>query len=187
MLDQLVFSCFIILSCISALPGAASFPGNGLEVRDPAHVQEWTAKGDSYASGVGAGTQSPGEINICLRFVQAYPPIMQSGPEAIQPTPATFNNFACSGNTFQQIMDKELLDSPEFDSLYGTGPAWGKNPEFVTMTMGGNDIGILNLVATCIFSFKFSLGIFFDCDQVIQHGHDIIESDAFKTNLKSVI
>ncbi|MCJ1323713.1 hypothetical protein MMC10_000374 [Thelotrema lepadinum] len=100
---------------------------------------------------------------------------MQSGPEAIQPTPATFNNFACSGNTFQQIMDKELLDSPEFDSLYGTGPAWGKNPEFVTMTMGGNDIGILNLVATCIFSFKFSLGIFFDCDQVIQHGHDIIE------------
>ena len=170
---------------INALPGPlSSYVKRDIQVRDKRTVQEWTAMGDSYASGVGAGPQPPDDTNRCFRFPQAYPPIMQSGDGSIQPNPEKFNNVACSGNTFQQILQKELLDAPEDDGKYGTRPAWGDKPEFATITMGGNDIGILNLISTCVYSFKLWGK---DCEQVIQEGHDIIQSDPFKTDLHSVI
>lgn len=101
--------------------------------------------GDSYASGVGAGPQPADDTNRCFRFPNAYPVVMQA---KLQPNPSKFNNVACSGNTFQQIRENELLDKPKDDGKNGIRPAWGEAPEFVTMTMGGNDIGILNLIST---------------------------------------
>lgn len=137
--------------------------------------------GDSYASGVGAGIQPPEDTNRCFRFPNAYPVVVQAD---LKPVPSKFNNVACSGNTFEQIKDKELLDKPEKDGNYGTRPAWGKAPEFVTITMGGNDIGILNLVSTCILSFKL-WGM--DCEAVIKSGHDTINSQKFKDDLNGLI
>ncbi|KAI9890971.1 MAG: hypothetical protein M1814_003472 [Vezdaea aestivalis] len=137
--------------------------------------------GDSYASGVGAGPQPPDDTNRCFRFPNAYPVVAQS---QLKPAPLKFNNVACSGNTFQQIKDKELLDTPENDGRYGTRPPWGKDPEFVSITMGGNDVGILNLISTCILSFKL-WGM--DCEEVIKSGHDIIQSQKFQQDLNDLI
>ncbi|KAI4158060.1 MAG: hypothetical protein LQ342_007790 [Letrouitia transgressa] len=137
--------------------------------------------GDSYASGVGAGPQPGDDTNRCFRFPNAYPVVAQA---ALNPVPAKFNNVACSGNTFNQIKEKELLDEPEDDGNYGTRPVWGADPEFVTITMGGNDIGILNLISTCILSFKL-WGM--DCEEVIQYGHDTIDSQKFKDDLNGLI
>lgn len=137
--------------------------------------------GDSYASGLGSGLQPKDDTNRCFRFPNAYPVLTQAG---IQPNPAKFNQVACSGNTFQQILENQLLDKEKDDGKNGIRPVWGTNPEFVTMTMGGNDIGILNLVSTCIMSFKL-WGM--DCDAVIQNAHDIIASQKFKDDLDSVI
>ena len=50
--------------------------------------------------------------------------------------------------------------------------------------MGGNDIGILNLICTCILSFKL-WGM--DCEEVIQYGHDTINSQKFKDDLNGLI
>ena len=152
--------------------------------RDGQAITEWTAMGDSYGSGVGAGPQPADDTNRCFRFPQAYPPIMQSGPGSIQPNPLKWNNVACSGNTFQQILDKEFLDEPVEDGRYGTRPVWGTAPEFATITMGGNDVGILNLVATCILSFKL-WGL--DCDQVIDYGNSVVAAPEFKSNITAVI
>lgn len=137
--------------------------------------------GDSYASGVGAGDHPPEDTNRCFRFPNAYPVVLQA---ELKPVPSKFNNVACSGNTFTQIKDKELLDQPEDDGKNGKRPAWGKAPEFVTITMGGNDIGILNLILTCILSFKL-WGM--DCEAVIQNGHDTINSQQFKDDLNGLI
>ncbi len=62
-------------------------------------ITEWTAMGDSYASGVGAGAQPADDTNRCFRFPNAYPAVMQSGDGSIQPNPVKWNNVACSGNT----------------------------------------------------------------------------------------
>lgn len=137
--------------------------------------------GDSYASGVGAGPQPADDTNRCFRFPNAYPVVMQA---ELKPVPLKFNNVACSGNTFTQIKENELLDQPKDDGNYGRRPAWGNAPEFVTITMGGNDIGILNLVSTCILSFKL-WGM--DCEKVIQSGHDTINSQKFKDDLNGLI
>ena len=147
-------------------------------------INEWTAMGDSYASGVGAGPQPADDTNRCFRFPNAYPAIMQTGPGSIQPNPQKWNNVACSGNTASQILEKEFLDAPEPDGPYGDRPAWGDSPEFVTLTMGGNDIGILNLVLTCILSFKL-WGM--DCEEVIQNGMDIAQSAALQNDFTAVI
>ncbi|KAL8724857.1 MAG: hypothetical protein Q9166_007711 [cf. Caloplaca sp. 2 TL-2023] len=140
--------------------------------------------GDSYASGVGAGPQPPDDTNRCFRFPEAYPAVMQSGNGALDPKPEKWNNVACSGNTFGQILDKEFLDQPQDDGNNGVRPKWGDAPEFITLTMGGNDVGILNLVATCIYSLK-PFGQ--DCDQVIDGGHKELEKPEFAENAKKVI
>ena len=141
--------------------------------------------GDSYASGVGAGPQDANDNYLgCFRFPLAYPPTMQSGDGSLQPNPLRFNNVACSGNTFQQILDKEFLDEPEKDGRYGTRPVWGNAPEFATITMGGNDVGILNLVLTCIYSLKLWGD---DCDTVIANGFATLDTPEFTSKAKEVI
>lgn len=165
-----------------AYPSHLSFDGpSELGRRDGGQILEWTAMGDSYASGVGAGHQPADDTNRCFRFPNAYPVVVQAG---LKPVPLKFNNVACSGNTFKQIKEKELLDKPENDGNYGRRPAWGKAPEFVTITMGGNDIGILDLIVTCILSFKL-WGM--NCEEVIQYGHDTIKSKQFKDDLNGLI
>ncbi|KAL8648496.1 MAG: hypothetical protein Q9210_004953 [Variospora velana] len=140
--------------------------------------------GDSYASGVGAGPQPADDTNRCFRFPEAYPAVMQNGDAALDPKPEKWNNVACSGNTFDQILDKEFLDEPKNDSRNGVRPKWGDAPDFITLTMGGNDVGIFNLVATCIYSLK-PLGQ--DCDQVIDGGHEELKKPEFAKNAKKVI
>lgn len=180
--SKIFFAFFGFFLQCQSYPSHLSPYGLGeLGRRDAGGIPEWTAMGDSYASGVGAGPQPPEDTNRCFRFPYAYPVVMQA--EFI-PAPSTFNNVACSGNTFTQIKEKELLDAPEDDGNYGRRPAWGKAPEFVTITMGGNDIGILNLVCTCILSFKLWGK---DCEGVIQNSHDTINSQKFKDELNGLI
>ena len=133
--------------------------------------------GDSYASGIGAGAlpQGPDPDN-CFRCGNSYPVITQS---SLQPSPGRFNFVACSGAKFDEIGTYQLLDR-----AFPGRPVWGNSPKFVTITMGGNDIGILPLVLTCIYSVRI-LGM--GCDAVIQRGFDILESEDFNVDLFRVI
>lgn len=125
---------------------------------------------------------------IILQNASAFPlpnpPIIQSGPQFFQPNPIKFNNVACSGNDFQQILDKEFLDEPKFDWRYGTRPPWGVVPEFVTITMGGNDVNILGLIKACIYSLQLWGKT---CKEHIQAGFDKLNSEDFKSKSREVI
>ena len=143
-------------------------------------VAEWTAMGDSYAAGIGAGALPQGpDPDHCFRCGNSYPSIMQSGPGSLQPSPGRFNFVACSGAKFEEIATYQLLDR-----AFRGRPAWGNSPEFVTITMGGNDIGILPLVLTCIYSVPIFAK---SCDAVIQRGFDILDTQDFKAGLFAVI
>lgn len=196
-----VFVACLLFSCSFARPKVL-LPGIKREVAPPSNlvrrlsgvsntpntfingsitaITEWTAMGDSYASGIGAGSQTAQSSNLCYRFDQSYPMIMQAGPSSFQPNPEKFNFVACSGQTFQQILDDQFLDQP---SILGR-PAWGKAPEFVTITMGGNDIGVFNLVLTCILSAPLSS---LSCDEVIDRGFALLNSSDFQQGLPQVI
>ena len=146
----------------------------------PKAITEWTAMGDSYASGIGAGARPQHDPNLCFRYSNAYPEILQSGQGSLRPNPGRYNFVACSGAKFAEILVHQLdqHDRPGW-------PAWGTAPEFVTITMGGNDIGILPLVLTCIYSIKVPFGK--ECDDVIQQGFENLDSDEFKDGLADVI
>lgn len=171
----------LFLHCQAFPSNLSLYTSSELGKRDSVPIPEWTAMGDSYASGVGAGTQPLDEMNRCLRFPNAYPIVLQAG---FKPKPSNFNNVVCSGLSSNEIKDKELLDVPKEDGKRGLLPAWGKAPEFVTFTAGGNDIGILNLIATCMVSFKLWGDT---CEQVIKSANDKMKSQKFKDDIDGLI
>ena len=175
--EHLLILCVLSLSFGSSQNLTLTTPNSSYV---PNAITEWTAMGDSYASGIGAGSlpQDP-DPDLCFRCSNAYPKIMQSGQGSLQPNPEKFNFVACSGAKFDEILAQQIWphDRPG-------RPAWGESPEFVTITMGGNDIGILYLVLTCIYSIPI---IGKGCDAVIQRGFDILDSRDFKNGLSEVI
>ncbi|KAI9891445.1 MAG: hypothetical protein M1814_002764 [Vezdaea aestivalis] len=145
-------------------------------------VMEWTSLGDSYASGIGSGSQYG--YNRCFRCSLSYPTQMQNG--FISGPPERYNNVSCSGDTSDLILQWQFLDQPKFRSVtYGTAPAWGGKPAFSTLSFGGNDIGILALLTTCIYEVNFRSKP--DCDQVLNNSLAIIQSQLFRDNLNKVM
>lgn len=62
---------------------------------------EWTALGDSFASGVGSGNYVDGRR--CLRYDGAYPVIMNKDTTTFPSGDHVFNNVVCSGSSSRDI------------------------------------------------------------------------------------
>ncbi|KAL9632082.1 MAG: hypothetical protein Q9164_005537 [Protoblastenia rupestris] len=134
--------------------------------------------GDSYAAGIGAGRQIQYFDDFCFRYNQSYPRDLNNG---LEPKPQKVNYVACSGEKFNKIIDNQFLDRP---STFGR-PAWGDKPHFVTLTMGGNDIGFRELVTVCVYSIRiFTLA---DCEKVIKNAQMVVKSPDFVRGAKDVI
>ncbi|MFF3908960.1 SGNH/GDSL hydrolase family protein [Streptomyces sp. NPDC001848] len=91
----------------------------------------YVALGDSYSSGVGAGSylSSGGD---CDRSTKAYPYLWQAAH-----APASFSFMACSGAKTTDVLSSQL----------GTlGAATG----LVSITIGGNDAGFSDVMTTCV-------------------------------------
>ncbi|KAL8752518.1 MAG: hypothetical protein Q9184_005707 [Pyrenodesmia sp. 2 TL-2023] len=114
----------------------------------------------------------------CFRYDGAYPVIENS---KLQLPPAGLNFVACSGDKFPAILKNQFRDAP---SSIGR-PNWGKKPAFVTLSMGGNDIGFKELVTVCIYSLRiFTLK---DCEAVIADSQRIVNSPGFINDAANVI
>ena len=80
----------------------------------------YVALGDSYSSGVGAGDYTGGS---CRRSSHAY-----SALWAAEHSPASYRSAACSGATTASVLSGQLS-------------AVTSDTTFVTITIGGNDVG----------------------------------------------
>lgn len=168
---------------VFATPGRPGFVGDSADPAvavtvtppddDPVPDLEWTALGDSYASGVGSSDYVDGQR--CLRYDESYPIIVNWNPEyppdveVLPPGYHKLNNVVCSGAEAQDIIDWQLLDEPtsgqpnwQFGKLrsslqshavltcyVGSRPAFGA-PEFATLTAGGDDIDFPGILFNCI-------------------------------------
>ncbi|KAL8896604.1 MAG: hypothetical protein Q9207_007637 [Kuettlingeria erythrocarpa] len=133
--------------------------------------------GDSYAAGLGAGNQIQAFDAICLRHNGAYPVLLNGH---LQPRPSKFNFVACSGDTFPFIMQKQL--QPGY-----LRPGWGDRPEFVTLSMGGNDIGFKDLVTLCIYFIPNPMDPFMECGDALARSQRLVNSLDFVNAAISVI
>jgi lysophospholipase L1-like esterase len=130
---------------------------------------DYLALGDSYISGEGAGAYRQGtdtERNRCHQSLNAYPYLLGS----------QFNSFSavsCSGARSQHIVKQ---DDSSVHQVYGASPSQAEldsakaqywpgyreqrlfvsddNPEAVTISIGGNDIGFSDIMMKCVHPLK---------------------------------
>ncbi|AWW40384.1 MULTISPECIES: SGNH/GDSL hydrolase family protein [Streptomyces] len=120
-----VFLGSLLLAVGAALTGAA--PAQASEAAATGYV----ALGDSYSSGVGAGSyiSSSGD---CKRSTRAYPQLW-----AAANSPSSFSFTACSGARTDEVLSSQL--SP-LNSTTG----------LVSISVGGNDAGFADVMTTCV-------------------------------------
>ncbi|MFF8101309.1 SGNH/GDSL hydrolase family protein [Streptomyces sp. NPDC016640] len=103
----------------------------GLAQPAAAAGDNYVALGDSYSSGVGAGSYTS-ESGDCKRSTQAYPSLW-----AAANAPASFRFVACSGATTSSVSSGQL-------------GALTSSTTLVSVTAGGNDVGFADVMQTCV-------------------------------------
>ncbi|MFD8123165.1 SGNH/GDSL hydrolase family protein [Streptomyces albidoflavus] len=91
----------------------------------------YVALGDSYSSGVGAGSYDSGSGD-CRRTPKAYPALW-----AAANSPASFSFVACSGAKTGDVLANQM------------GPL-NSSTGLVSLTIGGNDAGFADVMTTCV-------------------------------------
>ncbi|KAI4923240.1 uncharacterized protein J4E92_007996 [Alternaria infectoria] len=102
-------------------------------------IQRFASIGDSYAAGLGSGTRLDWS---CSRYTSSYPNILQT--TLLGPNPNRTHQFlACSGSTSTEILETQI-------------PALQNNLDLLTISAGGNDIGLTPILSNCIYQFYLS-------------------------------
>ncbi|KPC82078.1 MULTISPECIES: SGNH/GDSL hydrolase family protein [Streptomyces] len=91
----------------------------------------YVALGDSYSSGVGAGSYTS-ESGDCKRSTNAYPYLWKNAN-----APSSFAFVACSGATTSSVSSGQL-------------GALSSSTTLVSLTAGGNDVGFADVMQTCV-------------------------------------
>jgi lysophospholipase L1-like esterase len=108
---------------------AAATTAASAGVAEAASSVRYVALGDSYSSGVGAGSYSDGS---CDQSAKSFPVLWADANG-----PASFANETCSGATTSTVLSSQL------GALSGS-------TTLVSITVGGNDVGFTNVMVTCV-------------------------------------
>ena len=112
---------------------AASFTAMFATTASAASSVTYVALGDSYSSGVGAGSYISAS-GSCLRSTNAY-----SALWAAAHSPASYVSVACSGATTQDVLNNQIS-------------ALSPSTTLVSITIGGNDVGFSSVMQTCVLN-----------------------------------
>lgn len=117
----------VIGVAVPAFALAAALIGSGIPARAASAVH-YVALGDSYSSGVGAGSTS----GACAQSPNAFPALWAKAN-----SPASFTFAACSGARTSDVISSQLS-------------ALSASTTLVSITIGGNDVGFANIMETCV-------------------------------------
>jgi lysophospholipase L1-like esterase len=144
-------------SAVSALvAGAAALAAATLPMLAPAQasaqsVEHYVALGDSYSSGVGAGSYI-GSSGSCDQSTNAYPALWDTANQ-----PASYVSEACSGATTKTVLSSQLSALSTATTL-------------VSITVGGNDVGFSSVMETCVLESTSS------CVSAVNHAEALTAS-----------
>ncbi|CAL9593465.1 SGNH/GDSL hydrolase family protein [Streptomyces pilosus] len=116
----------LLLAVSTALTGATA-----AQASQQAAADGYVALGDSYSSGVGAGSYTA-ESGDCKRSTKAYPYLWQAANQ-----PSSFAFTACSGARTGDVLSGQL------------GPL-STTTGLVSISVGGNDAGFADVMTTCV-------------------------------------
>ena len=130
-----------------ALGLAAALIGGGIPA-SAAPAAQYVALGDSYSSGVGAGSTS----GSCGQSPNAYPALWAKAN-----APASFTFAACSGAKTGDVISGQLSSLSASTTL-------------VSITIGGNDAGFSSVMETCVLSSTSS------CENAVAAGLNYVNN-----------
>ncbi|MBT2415647.1 SGNH/GDSL hydrolase family protein [Streptomyces sp. ISL-12] len=116
----------VLLAVCAGLTGAAT-----AQASESAAATGYVALGDSYSSGVGAGSYTA-ESGDCKRSTLAHPQLWADAN-----SPSSFDFTACSGARTGDVVAGQL------------GPL-SSATGLVTISVGGNDAGFADVMTTCV-------------------------------------
>ena len=128
--------------------GLAAVIGAGIPAQAASAVH-YVALGDSYSSGVGAGSTTSGS---CDQSPNAYAPRWGKAN-----SPASFTFAACSGARTSDVISSQLSSLSASTTL-------------VSITIGGNDAGFSSTMETCILKSTSS------CESAVSSGEKYVNS-----------
>lgn len=119
---------------------------------------EYVALGDSSVSGTGVPIQ---ESLICTRSTQSWPKVVAAE------LGAELTDVSCGGATVEDFSGRQFgIVAPQYDALTS-------DTDLVTLTIGGNDIGLVQTALSCVNLFPEPAG--FSCkDRYTAGGEDDI-------------
>ncbi|MFD7969928.1 SGNH/GDSL hydrolase family protein [Streptomyces clavifer] len=120
------FSSSLLLGTVLALTGAGV-----ANAEESVQAVDYVALGDSYSSGVGAGSYDSASGN-CKRSSRAYPALW-----AAANAPASFAFTACSGARTGDVTAGQLAPL-------------NSSTDLVSISIGGNDAGFADVMTTCV-------------------------------------
>jgi hypothetical protein len=158
---------------VTAQGSTAGVAQTGVDWTPTVNGSVYAALGDSYSSGQGAyvyldGTNIPG-TNMCHRSKFAYGPRLDSDRSLglmgfVACSGALTDDFYSYNHLFNQLpngaiepgqlcqMTSQGIDLGVIDPCAGDRlPVIGKNTRTVTLTIGGNDAGFVDVVSSCVF------------------------------------
>ncbi|KAH7122589.1 SGNH hydrolase-type esterase domain-containing protein [Dendryphion nanum] len=146
-----------LLCCFALVSDAKGFPW----------IRQFASIGDSYAAGLGAGNR----IDFsCSRYEQSYPNILHSLGFLGSASERTHQFLACSGATAVETLQKQV-------------PALTNDIDLLTISAGGNDVGMTPVLDACIFQFRLGG----DCDAaIIEANKRITDKTLMYTNVKNL-
>ena len=120
----------IPLAAVAAAPAGAATTVNAV-LSGAATTVNYVALGDSYSSGLGAGSYISSS-GSCDRSTVAYSAIWASANH-----PTSYVSAACAGATTSSVISSQLS-------------ALSSQTTLVSITVGGNDVGFENVMETCV-------------------------------------
>jgi lysophospholipase L1-like esterase len=115
-------------------------PGTSSAAEDSGNSGPYVAMGDSYVAGPVIPVQHGNPLG-CLRSTNNYPSLVRRALRS-----SSFRDVSCSGATTANMAGPQSV-------LGGSNPpqltALSTDTELVTIGIGGNDIGFVNVIETC--------------------------------------
>ncbi|KAF2012671.1 SGNH hydrolase [Aaosphaeria arxii CBS 175.79] len=120
---------------------------------DYSWIHRFASIGDSYAAGLGASERLDWS---CSRYNGSYPSLLHSKYLG-HPSSRSEQLLACSGATTADVIEKQL-------------PHVKNNTDLITITAGGNDVGLTPVLNDCIYKF-YAAG---DCESSLAEARERI-------------
>jgi lysophospholipase L1-like esterase len=125
-ISRVIFSAAIAVTTAGLVTAVSVMPAAGA-----ASSVSYVALGDSYSSGLGAGSYISSS-GSCDRSTNAYPEQWASAN-----SPASFGSVACAGATTSDVISGQVSALSAATTL-------------VSITIGGNDAGFSGVIETCV-------------------------------------